>query len=389
VNKEKEVMEKDSTSSNGTANHADGNDRIKEICDRLNNEAVYHWSLHSKELFHSNVLGWFCEKYPAVATQVLQRWVPQRDNSEHWVLREKYNLDLVVQLPGLAPLVIENKVFSPPDETQLDRYAEQNVKELEKAEKIEVGALCLLSLSPPNWDNSTYTCSTGDTWQYLSYRDLAVALEEVAHEIAGFDGEVLRRYLVFITLLQELTDEVSVIDDETTFSFNSETKEFLKVARLDSAFGKLRARSTIAAVRESMKGHENFNDITFHASFTNGEPLVEAMLRCANGDELGWQLQGTQWRLAVRTNQYLGKTDELRELRFSYVRENYGEWFDFTEVTKSLGRPVDKQSQKEKKGTFNRYDPNFVYLYRKLEGLTLGDIKTLSERFITQAAKWR
>jgi hypothetical protein len=382
-------MEEDSTSSKGTATHADGNARIKEICGRLNDEAVYHWSLHSKELFHSNVLGWFCEKYPSAATRVFQRWVPQQDTNKHWVLREKYNLDLVVQLPGLAPLVIENKVFSPPDESQLDRYAEQNIKELEKAEDIKVGALSLLSLSPPNWDNYKYTSSTGDSWRYMSYRDLALALDEVADEILGFDGEVLRRYLVFITLLQELTDEVSVINDETAFSFNSETKAFLKVARLDSAFGKLRARSTIAAVRESMKGHENFNDITFHANFTNGEPLVEAMLRCANGDELGWQLQGTQWRLAVRTDKHLGKTDELRELRFRYVRENYGEWFDFSPVTNSIGRSVDKQSQKEKKGTFNRYDPNFVYLYRKLEDLTLGDIKKLSECFITQAAKWK
>jgi hypothetical protein len=222
----------------------------------------------------------------------------------------------------------------------------------------------------------------------MSYRDLASALEEVAYEITGFDGDVLRRYLVFIELLQELTDEVSAIKNENTFSFNSETKDFLKVARLDSAFGKLRARSAIADVRESMKSHKNFDDITFHADFTNGEPLVEAMLRCANGDELGWQLQGTHWRLAVRTDKHLGKTDELRELRFEYVREHYGDWFDFSEVTKSIGRSVADQSQKEKKGTFNRYDPDFVYLYRKLENLTLGEIKTLSDRFITQAAKY-
>lgn len=381
-------MEKDSTSSESRATLSSDNARIKEICGRLNDEAIYHWSLHSKELFHSNVLGWFCEKYPEAAFQFLQGWAPSRDTTEHWALREKYNLDLVVQLPGLAPVVIENKVFSPPDESQLDRYSDDNVKKLEKAEKIEVGVLILLSLSPPNWDGLTYTSSNGKEWRYMSYRDLASALEEVAYEVTGFDGDVLRRYLAFIKLLQELTDEVSAIKNETTFSFNVETRDFLKVARLDSAFGKLRARSAIAAVRESMKGHKNFDDITFHADFTNGEPLVEAMLRCANGDELGWQLQGTDWRLAVRTDRHHGKTDELRELRFEYVREHYGDWFDFSEITESLGRSVDDRSRNEKKGTFNRYDPDFVYLYRKLENLTLGEIKTLSDCFITQAAKY-
>ena len=381
-------MEKDSTSSESRVTLASDNARIKEICGRLNDEAIYHWSLHSKELFHSNVLGWFCEKYPEAAFQFLQGWAPSRDTTEHWVLREKHNLDLVIQLPGLTPVVIENKVFSPPDESQLDRYSDDNVKKLEKDEKIEVGVLILLSLSPPNWDGLTYTSSNGKEWRYMSYRDLASALEEVAYEVTGFDGDVLRRYLAFIKLLQELTDEVSAIKNETTFSFNFETKDFLKVARLDSAFGKLRARSAIAAVRESMKGHKNFDDITFHADFTNGEPLVEAMLRCANGDELGWQLQGKQWRLAVRTSQFEGETAALRELRYEYVRQNYQEWFDFSEIPGLIGRSVVSVPKNEKKGIFCGYAPNFVYWNRNLSDLTLGEIKKLSNHYITKAAKW-
>ena len=86
-------MEKDSTSSESRVTLASDNARIKEICGRLNDEAIYHWSLHSKELFHSNVLGWFCEKYPEAASQFLQGWAPPRDTTEHWVLREKHNLD--------------------------------------------------------------------------------------------------------------------------------------------------------------------------------------------------------------------------------------------------------------------------------------------------------
>jgi hypothetical protein len=34
---------------------------------------------------------------------------------------ESSHLDLILHLPGLAPIAVENKVFSVPDEEQLDR----------------------------------------------------------------------------------------------------------------------------------------------------------------------------------------------------------------------------------------------------------------------------
>ena len=80
-------------------------DNIHRICDDLISEPLLHMSLHSKELFHSNVLAWLCETYPQKAGHILGRWAPNRDSDIHSVQRERLNLDLIVQVPGLAPVV--------------------------------------------------------------------------------------------------------------------------------------------------------------------------------------------------------------------------------------------------------------------------------------------
>src|SRR5579883_2346324 len=62
----------------------------------------------------------------------------------------------------------------------------------------------------------------------------------------------------------------------------------------------------------------------------------------ANGDCLGWQYQEGQWRLAVMTGHFQGRTKEAREQRHQYVAETYGRdrtWFDFGPLSRALGYP--------------------------------------------------
>ncbi len=95
--------------------------RLRELCSRLEDNELLHLSLGSKELFHSNLLGWFPERFPDAAVSALQPWLrPEPDREVHRVRREHLSLDLIIELPGYAPMVIENKVFSLPDEKQLD-----------------------------------------------------------------------------------------------------------------------------------------------------------------------------------------------------------------------------------------------------------------------------
>jgi hypothetical protein len=99
-------------------------DEVSHLCAALSNEPLFHLSLHSKELFHSNFLAWFGENYPSEASEAFSAWVPKRvGQSAVRVQREADHLDLAIELPGLAPFVVDNKVFAPPDEAQLDLHA--------------------------------------------------------------------------------------------------------------------------------------------------------------------------------------------------------------------------------------------------------------------------
>ena len=94
-----------------------GDEIVATLCTALEKEPLFHMSLGSKELFHSNFLAWFADCFPEHAAAVFRPWtVPmteaQADRSE----REPAHLDLVLHLPGLAPIAVENKVFSVPDE---------------------------------------------------------------------------------------------------------------------------------------------------------------------------------------------------------------------------------------------------------------------------------
>ncbi len=355
--------------------------RVREICDALKGESVFQLSLHSKELFHSNVIAWFCEAFPVEATRVLAHWVPERNTSVHRIQRERKNLDLVIELPGLAPVILENKVFSPPDERQLDEYAEKDLQEIDDP------TLILLSLGAPTWQDSFYTSASGSIWKYVSYRELATELREAVQDISGFDGDLLRRYVKFITLLQDLVDEVGQPGAHDSIEVDTDTREILGSIRLHDAIGKLRARSAIAAVARSMASEEELGEIIFHANFTNSQPLMEAFVLCENGDSIGWQLQGTQWRLAIKTAVHIGGSTELRDLRYAYADHVYKDWFDFSEIPELLGRTISVNSSKEKKGTYTGYKPNFVYRYRSLPGLTLNELKILSRHYINRATK--
>ena len=81
-------------------------------------------SLGSKELFHSNFLTGSADCFPGQAAAVFRPWaVPMIGAEVSLSEREFGSPRSRLHLPGLAPIAIENKMFSVPDEEQLDCYA--------------------------------------------------------------------------------------------------------------------------------------------------------------------------------------------------------------------------------------------------------------------------
>src|SRR5690242_9425778 len=96
---------------------------LATACAALAREPLFHMSHGSQELFHSDLLAWFADQFPDRAAAVFAPWaLPQPGARANLTEREVQHYDLILHLPGLAPIVIENKVLSVPDEQQLDRY---------------------------------------------------------------------------------------------------------------------------------------------------------------------------------------------------------------------------------------------------------------------------
>jgi hypothetical protein len=336
-----------------------GTGGIDSICSALTAEPLFHLSLHSKELFHSNLLGWLCETCLVASVEVFARWVPARVGSTNLcVQRERSHLDLAVELPGLAPFVVENKVFAPPDDAQLDEYAAGPLAGLTDP------TLLLLSLGRPIWDADEYLSSSGHVWRHLSYRQLADALDDARGGIAGFDGALVAHYCSFIRSLHALADVAGDVGPDDPIALDDATREVLRDIRLHDAIGKLRARVTIAAARARTTPLLPGAQIRWEALFTNSTPLVAAFLDRRDGDWLGWQYQGSQWRVVVITSKHKGTDPDTRARRHAYVAERYADWFDFTAITTLTGRPIGAVPPTEARGEYNGYNPDFAYRYR-------------------------
>ena len=132
---------------------------VRDTCAALQANPVLHLSLGSKELFHSNLLGWLLTT-PAIARDALSPWLEASSiHTGHRVFKELHHLDLIVELDGARPIVVENKVFSLPDEGQLDRYTTTNIP----ATGLAPATKLLLSLADPGWPGGSYD---GWTWTW-------------------------------------------------------------------------------------------------------------------------------------------------------------------------------------------------------------------------------
>jgi hypothetical protein len=86
---------------------------IAELAERLKSNPVYCLSLGSRELFHSNFLGWMFEKYPHTLSILTGPVAPDWIKVE----RERKNLDLLItygQADECHAVVVEIKVKDTP-----------------------------------------------------------------------------------------------------------------------------------------------------------------------------------------------------------------------------------------------------------------------------------
>lgn len=346
---------------------------VRGHCDALASEPLFG----ARELIHSNLLAWYLDHEPAVQ-EALRGWTTWANNAWAPTQREHRKFDLVVHLADCEPLVIENKTFSFPNRVQLEAYtAKAGTASLANA------SLVLLSLAEPGWKERE-TEIGGRRWRYRSYAELGTALEHAAGNIdrsdtdGAYRAETLRRYAGVLQRLHAIADIVTDLDQDSRYALPKELADELTPVRLDASYQKIRAYRVYTLLRDEIPG--------IIVDFTHRDPLLEHFKPVpGTDDEIGWQMQGAQWRLAVRVGAVdhgHGTGEANAERRATYVEDRYEPFFDLA----SLGADVLPVTSKK---SWLNFAPGFVYRYARLPaGTTVGRLLELHHQTDTLAGQY-
>jgi hypothetical protein len=362
---------------------------IADLVARLNEEPLTYLMHGHRELFHSNLLAWFFRCMPEAADLVFGSLTtnnPEQADGTREIRREKNNLDLWIRWPGRHPVVIENKVFSLPDDKQLEGYtAKATIAG-------ETPALWLLSLSDPSWPDNRKELG-GGLWQWLAYRELAqrirYALDPHNHT---YEAQTMRHYADVVDLLSDLVATVVVTDSNETVSLPADVQLALGDDKLTAPLAKLRARSVAQRVRQAL-AMAGIANITVDSGFTNALPLNSWFdpINGGPGAVAGWQVQGVQFRLAIMLPHLKGPSPVEQRARYDFAEANH-DLFDFEVVDEILGTqhtPVQPTATPIGSPAFNGYNPDFVYRYKKAPGITIDQLESaavaIAKRIISRS----
>ena len=322
----------------------------KNLIENLEKSPMFNLSLSSKELFHSNFLYWLWKIDGNQFLKMLGKLCGEEDDlqkiniKEIDVLREYKNFDLcVVKKEGDKVndilLVLENKVKSIPDKSQLDKYS----KELGDCKKI------LLTLM----GDFVNKAKIEKEWKIVCYNDLAEILKDFSANL-GENKVFIDEYIKFIDNLHELSLSWYQLNDNFLFDEEEDYKNAFKL-RIHDLYGKLRF-SKIAVEIEKKLDNEKLlsDDIRVLAEYSRQSPILTVKI-----DNI---IDNTQLIIQVQGNQY----------RHAIVRENVKDYDKFcAEIEKN--KIIQKKwwigySTKSKEiCKFKSETGWFIYKYKKIE----------------------
>lgn len=355
-------------------------DAVTAVCEWLEDEPLWHASLGSKELFHSNLLGWAIERWPELGRRVLEPWLRPGSGTVDQVLFEHRHLDLVIDLAGCETIVVENKTFALPD-------ADQLTANTVVAQKVaEHPVLLLLSLTDPGWRDGTLD-QDGHAWVYVSYREIGERLHGAFCSATGFAADVVVHHAGLMVQLANLMELVADVRPSDPLGLPGRVHQLLKRSRIADAVGKARAHRVMALIRHRLDERGVPAPAWDGVGFSNGAPLLEGFWRAGTDRYVGWQYQNGQWRLAMVLDDLTGSGHGEERKRVAQQNETY---FDFAPLQQILGTG-GSLSRYANQGNvaFNAFNPAFVYRYRKIDPeTTVATIIDLATAYSQHAADW-
>ncbi|MDE6553869.1 MAG: PD-(D/E)XK nuclease family protein [Muribaculaceae bacterium] len=332
----------------------------------LKESPMFHFSLHAKELFHSNFLAWLGmdPDLRGVFINVLTAGLGiDEDTVKSWgtefeVLREKDNLDLVVKaqdhvekskrrnandriVSGQWYVVIENKIKSVPNKAQLDKYAD-DINNKCGGDPIKVEKFLLTICE------SDIELTSG--WRLVTYSKIAEALKKSINHVK----DPYKKYIIsdYVRMVEALIDILNNEEVNMTCPFLFRPSRMLDELRIADLVDKRRA-ARIAEIYTKNTG------LNYGSGYTNKQSLIETVKRY--GDiSVGIQIQGSQYRhfimgyikeneVADRSNGFLSNT--RKEFR-DKILMLYPDVFESSSVRGENNRPFNSYDKNKEGETF-------------------------------------
>ena len=249
-------------------------------------------SLSSKELFHSNLIGWLFENSLDFARRFLNHEGLTKVDS---VEREKSNFDLLVNADGKC-YIVENKVKSLPCPDQMTDY-------VEKSNQQDLNAtFILLSLA----DAGNKFRSSHPNVRIVTYDDVLNIIADLKTDNL-FVTDMLSEYRTLLKILLKIK-HTATATLEVSLSYDPDQEELLKQIRLFDVAQKIRYSHFAELVDKKLDdanrlGFECFMEHT-EVSFSKGLALMSLKARFRYKDDeifLGIQIQGGHYRLYVES----------------------------------------------------------------------------------------
>lgn len=326
--------------------------QLTEVADRIETNVLGRLMHGQRELFHSNLLGWFFDALPEAADAVFRPFTSEGSVTERAMNRERNNLDLVMTWPGRTPLVIENKVFSVPDLAQLNKYEKKTERWDQKP------SLMLLSTIPPGFPSGQ--------WKHVSYKELGEKILNALPDNMSYEVETMRHYAQLALDLDFLMDQIGVDSEHEGVHISDEELSAFHSSQVRKALQKTRAELVCQHIGRTLPSIAT----TLSSGLDHGEPRVSSLTKTSIDGltlHVGWQYQGGKFARGVAFGEtdLNGRGEELRLRRFDVCRA-HPELFSFPD---SL--PVRSHQGRNE---FDRYDPNYVYQKVPARELTVGQL---------------
>ncbi len=343
---------------------------LNDIINKLKESPVFNMSLASKELFHSNFFVWLLNSKKIKGQDKFLRAlfpeIPKGDLSDCSVKREAKNLDIWIKLTKVNyNIVIENKVKSIPNKTQLEKYsaALEKIKNLSAKET----TCALLSLTKPDFDLDQLNLNlSGYNWQWVSYEKLSQTLEELSSEDA-YEQSLITDYKKFIEHLCELQKKCKELwrDERELLRYGGKIYDYFKEIRMHDIYEKWRMETLKLKIKEKIGPDYDDKLIEISTRYTHQQGLLNIYPTSLNSDQDSYfykiQIQGNKLCQALQ----IGKPKE-EETIFERADDclKKGQWF-----LSSDRKPLPERNQKTRTSGihgFCKYGDTFAYRYENL-----------------------